>query len=112
MCRYFAVYALAGSLNYFFVKLGLRYSSPLPFMSVRYALAGLTLILASLLMGRRPRPIVSADMLLLALFSTVATALWSYGLLYIDPASSAIFSYTMPFFALMLSIVLIGERPG
>ncbi|WP_367834443.1 DMT family transporter [Vulcanisaeta sp. JCM 16159] len=47
----------------------------------------------------------------MSLFSSLSTALWAYGLVYIDPGSSAIFGYTMPLFAIPLSIILIHERP-
>jgi len=93
---YMTIYALSASSNYFFVKFGLDYSSPLVYMSVRYLLAGVVLIMVSMIINGDYHIIFNRDVVLLSLFSSIATALWAYGLVYIDPGSSAIFGYTMP----------------
>ena len=108
---YLLIYVFSASLNYFFVKFGLRYSSPLGYMAIRYAIAGALLAIVSVLISGKYYVILNKDLALLSLFSSLSTALWAYGLLYIDPGSSAIFGYTMPLFAIPLSIVLIHEQP-
>jgi len=109
---YMTIYALSASSNYFFVKFGLDYSSPLVYMSVRYLLAGVVLIMISMIINGNYHIIFNRDVVLLSLFSSIATALWAYGLVYIDPGSSAIFGYTMPLFAIPLSILLFNEKPS
>ncbi|GAB6944313.1 DMT family transporter [Vulcanisaeta sp. JCM 14467] len=108
---YLLIYVFSASLNYFFVKFGLRYSTPLGYMAIRYAIAGALLAIAAALISGKYYVILNKDLALLSLFSSLSTALWAYGLLYIDPGSSAIFGYTMPLFAIPLSIVLIHEQP-
>ncbi|WP_069808031.1 DMT family transporter [Vulcanisaeta thermophila] len=112
LITYFMMYVVTASTNFFFVKFALKYLAPLPLMSIRYAIAGVTLALISLaVQGNFKLIINNKDMLLLALFSSLSSTLWAYGLVYVDPASSALFSYTMPFFALILSPLLTNERP-
>ncbi|GAB6946676.1 DMT family transporter [Vulcanisaeta sp. JCM 16161] len=108
---YLLIYVLSASFNYFFVKFGLRYATPLGYMAIRYAIAGALLAMAAALINGRYYIVLSRDIVLLSLFSSLSTALWAYGLAYIDPGSSAIFGYTMPLFAIPLSILLIHERP-
>ncbi|WP_243676291.1 DMT family transporter [Vulcanisaeta distributa] len=67
--------------------------------------------MAAALINGKYYVILNRDLALLSLFSSLSTALWAYGLVYIDPGSSAIFGYTMPLFAIPLSIILIHERP-
>ncbi|WP_243676290.1 hypothetical protein [Vulcanisaeta distributa] len=37
---YLLIYVFSASFNYFFVKFGLRYATPLGYMTIRYAIAG------------------------------------------------------------------------
>lgn len=108
---YLAAYTLGASSNYFFVKDGLSYSSPLLFMSLRYAIAGASLLIP-LAVLRRFKPFMNLDLFLLSLFTALSTGFWSFGLLYVDPGTSAVLSYTMPLFALPLSMLILGERPS
>jgi len=108
---YLLTYILSGSINFFMIKFGLEYSGPLAFMMLRYAIAGTALTIASLVRGRF-RLIVSKDMAFLTIFTVASTFFWFVGLLYVDPGSSAVLSYTMPLFAVPLSMVLLKERPG
>ncbi len=108
---YLLVYVFSASINYFFVKFGLKYSTPLGYMAIRYAIAGALLAMAAALINGEYHVVLGRDLILLSLFSSLSSALWAYGLLYIDPGSSAIFGYTMPLFAIPLSIVLVHERP-
>jgi Integral membrane protein DUF6. len=109
---YLSIYVVSASLNYFFVKFGLRYATPLSYMAIRYLFAGIALaIISSIMNGSKYYFVFNRDLLLLSLFSSLSTALWAYGLVLIDPGSSAVFGYTMPLFAIPLSMVLIHERP-
>jgi drug/metabolite transporter (DMT)-like permease len=109
---YLLVYVVSASLNYFFVKFGLRYSTPLSYMAIRYLLAGAVLVgIAFVINDGNYYFIINKDLLLLSLFSSLSTALWAYGLVFVDPGTSAVFGYTMPLFAIPLSILLIHERP-
>jgi len=108
---YLIIYVISASTNYFFVKFGLRYATPLSYMSIRYLMAGFILAMITILMHGKYYFVLNKDMLLLSLFSSMSTALWAYGLVFIDPGSSAIFGYTMPLFAIPLSVILIHERP-
>ncbi len=108
---YLAAYTVGASSNYFFVKDGLSYSPPpLIFMSLRYAIAGASLLIP-LIALRRFKPFMNLDLFLLSLFTTLSTGFWSFGLLYIDPGTSAVLSYTMPpLFALPLSMLILGGK--
>ncbi|MGC8606582.1 MAG: DMT family transporter [Vulcanisaeta sp.] len=108
---YLLIYVFSASFNYFFVKFGLRYSPPLGYMAIRYAVAGVILAVIAIIINRKYYFILNKDLALLSLFSSLSTALWAYGLLYIDPGSSAIFGYTMPLFAIPLSVLIIHEKP-
>ncbi|GGI71742.1 EamA family transporter [Vulcanisaeta souniana JCM 11219] len=108
---YLLVYVFSASVNYFFVKFGLKYATPLGYMAIRYAIAGSLLAIATMTINGKYYLILNRDLALLSLFSSLSSALWAYGLLYIDPGSSAIFGYTMPLFAIPLSILLIREKP-
>ncbi|MFB6470240.1 MAG: DMT family transporter [Vulcanisaeta sp. AZ3] len=108
---YLITYVISASINYFFVKFGLKYSPPLGYMALRTLLAGIVLGIVSLVMNNKYFLIMNKDFLLLSLFASLSTALWAYGLVYVDPGSSAIFSYTMPLFAILLSVVILHERP-
>ncbi|WP_243680444.1 EamA family transporter [Vulcanisaeta souniana] len=108
---YLLVYVFSASVNYFFVKFGLKYATPLGYMAIRYAIAGSLLAIATMTINGKYYLILNRDLALLSLFSSLSSAL-AYGLLYIDPGSSAIFGYTMPpLFAIPLSILLIREKP-
>jgi len=56
--------------------------------------------------------LINKDILLLSLFTTTSTALWSYGLLYVPPSESAVLSYTMPLFAIPISYFILNESPS
>lgn len=108
---YLLIYILSASSNYFFVKSGLSYSDPLTFMALRYALAGASLAIPLAALHRLD-PIIDADMLLLSVFTAASTGFWAVGLTYVDPGTSAVLSYTMPLFAVPLSMIMLHESPS
>lgn len=106
LATYLIPYVLIASLQYQFAKDGLKYIDPMAFMGIRYLLAGgICFVIA-----KNFRPIVNKDTLLLSLFTFTSSAMWIFGLEYVSPAQSAVLSYTMPLFAIPLSILLIKER--
>jgi len=104
MVAILATYTVANSLGYFFAKYALESASPLLLMGLRYAIAGAVLALAG------GRIIVGRGTLILAALTASSSALWAIGLEYVSPASSAVLSYTMPFFSVPLAYVILGER--
>jgi len=93
------------TFQYEFAKDGLRYVDPLTFMGLRYLMAG-TVCFA---IARNFRPILNRNTLLLSFFTFLSSAFWASGLQYVSPAQSAVLVYTMPLFAIPLSILLLRE---
>lgn len=94
------------TFQYQFAKDGLRYVDPMTFMGIRYLLAGAICFI----IAKSFRPILNRDTVLLSVFTFVSSGLWIYGLVFVSPAQSAVLSYTMPLFAIPLSILLIKEK--
>jgi drug/metabolite transporter (DMT)-like permease len=102
---YLIPYILMSSFQYQFAKDGLKFIDPLTFMGLRYLIAG-TICFT---IARNFRPILNKNTVLLSLFTFLSSALWATGLTYVSPAQSAVLSYTMPLFAIPLSILLLRE---
>ena len=98
---------LAGFL-YELTKDGLRYSSPEPFMAMRFLVASLV----TFLLAGSFKPQINKDTLLLGCCTFISSLLWCYGLQRISAAESAVITYTMPLFAIPLSIVILKEKPS
>lgn len=96
---------LINSLVYSFAKESLVFVSPFLFLSVRYIVSSLVM------MAVGGRILVDRDTLVLALLTSTSSALWSYGLLYVTPAESAVLSYSMPLFSLPIAYLILRERP-
>jgi len=94
------------SFQYQFAKDGLKYVDPVTFMGIRYLMAGAICFV----IAKNFRPILNRDTLLVSLFTFISSGLWIYGLVYVSPDQSAVLSYTMPLFAIPLSMVLIKEN--
>jgi drug/metabolite transporter (DMT)-like permease len=103
---YIIPYILITTFQYHIAKDGLNYSSPLVLMGLRYLIASIILFGVS----RRFSPIVNKDMIILSVCTCASAGLWALGLQYVSPAESAVMSYTMPLFAIPLSIVIVGEK--
>jgi drug/metabolite transporter (DMT)-like permease len=103
---YIIPYILITTFQYHIAKDGLNYSSPLVLMGLRYLIASVILFGIS----RRFSPIINKDMIILSVCTCASAGLWALGLQYVSPAESAVISYTMPLFAIPLSIVIVGEK--
>lgn len=106
LATYLIPYIFTASFQYQFAKDGLRFVDPMTFMGLRYLIAG-SICFA---IARNYRPILNRDTLLLCFFTFLSSAFWALGLQYVSPAQSAVLSYTMPLFAIPLSILLVHER--
>jgi drug/metabolite transporter (DMT)-like permease len=106
LTRYLALYILITAFGYVFAKDALGYSSPLVFGALNSLLTSITFF--SLM--RRFKVILNRDTLLFSLFYWIANAAWLLGLNLISPAQSAIVSFTMPFFAIMFAVRILGEK--
>ncbi len=104
--KFLIPYVVFTAFSYFFAKDGLSYASPLVFMAFRYLIAGAVLLAIS------RRLILTRSLLALSLLTATSTAFWSYGLLYVSPAESAVLSYSMPLFSLPIAFLLISEKPS
>jgi len=108
--RRFAIYIISYvffvALQYQFAKNALLYASPSIFMTLRFAVAA---SVAFVLAGSS-RPTLNFDTVLLGVFTWVSSALWILGLESVSPSQSAVVSYTMPFFAIPFSRLLLGEK--
>jgi drug/metabolite transporter (DMT)-like permease len=102
---YAVPYILVASLQYQFAKDGLQYISPLLFMGIRYLVASAICFA----IVRSFRPILNRDTFLLGLFAFISSGFWAVGLQYVSAGQSAVLSYTMPLFAIPLSVVLLKE---
>ena len=108
LATYIVPYVLIASLQYQFGKDGLKFVDPMTFMGVRYLIAGAVCfsILGSF------RPILNRDTLILSFFTFLSSAFWALGLEYVSAAQSTVLSYTMPLFAIPLSLVILKEKTG
>jgi len=106
LVTYLLPYIFMASFQYQFAKDGLKFIDPMTFMALRYLVAGGVCFV----IARNFRPILNRDTLLLSIFTFLSSGMWIYGLEYVSPAQSAVLSYTMPLFAIPLSILLIKER--
>jgi drug/metabolite transporter (DMT)-like permease len=106
LMAYLIPYVVMTTFQYQFVKAGLAYADPLTFMCLRYLIAGA----CCFVLARGFKPILNRDMALLSVFTFISSALWAYGLVYVSAAQSAVLNYTMPLFAIPLSIVLLREH--
>jgi|BEDMetMinimDraft_2_1075160.scaffolds.fasta_scaffold00163_12 EamA-like transporter family. len=104
-------YIIIGSINYFFVKDALKFANPMAIMSLRYLIAFASMMLISYPIKHKIKIIINKDTFLLSLFTTISTALWIYGLIYLTPAESAVFGYTMPLFLVPVSYFILSEKP-
>jgi len=101
-------YVLIQTFQYQVAKDGLNYASPFVLMGIRFLIASLVLFG----LARGFKPIFNKDTLLLSLFMWVSTGFWAFGLEYVSPADSAVFSFTMPLFAIPISSIILSERPS
>jgi len=103
---YAVSYVIISSLQYSFTKNGLQYADPFTLMAARYLIASS----AVFLYARRFKPSLDRDTILISLFTFTSTLLWILGLERVSPAQSAVFSYTMPLFAIPIAALVLNER--
>ncbi|WP_297214832.1 DMT family transporter [Thermoplasma sp.] len=104
--KYLIPYVIISSFSYYFAKNGVNQVSPAIFMSMRYFIAGLSLLPFAKHMK------LSWSVVVLSVMTSTSTALWAYGLIYVSPAESAILSYSMPVFSLPIAFLMVKERPS
>lgn len=102
--RYLVPYILITAFTYVFAKDGVSYASPF----VYGALTAL-ITFAMLLISSRGHLIINRDTVLIGVFYWLSGVTWLFGLELISSAQSAILSFTMPLFAIPLSVYLLGE---
>lgn len=103
--QYLLPYIFFGSFNYYFAKEAVSFSSPITFNLIRYLVS--TLIF--LFLGGKL--LITKDVSILALSTSLSSLLWAYGLLYVSPAESAVLSYTMPLFSIPISYLVLSDKP-
>lgn len=108
-----AILCLIWGYNWVLAKEGLRFSGPFDFAALR-ALPGSLLLFALLGVLRRPLAPKAAGMtLLLGLLQTTGfTVMMNLALMGGGAGKSAVLTYTMPFWTLLLAWFLLKERPG
>ena len=104
--KFLVPYVVFTAFSYYFAKNGLIYASPFAFMGLRYLLA------AGVLLAMSRKLIFSRNLLYLSLMTVTSTMFWSYGLLYVSPAESAVLSYSMPLFSLPIAFFMVSEKPS
>ncbi|AAY81431.1 DMT family transporter [Sulfolobus acidocaldarius] len=103
--KYLIPYIIVGSLQYYFAKDAITYSSPVVFNLLRY------IISSAIFLSIRRRIVFNRDVFLLALYTTMSSLTWSLGLKYVSPSESAVLSYTMPLFSIPIAFLILSERP-
>jgi drug/metabolite transporter (DMT)-like permease len=105
------VLALLWGYSWVVSKIGIRYSTPFQFTACRTAFGALSLLLVHLVL-RRParlkRPVATCA---LGLLQTAGFLLFStWGMVESGAGKTAVLSFTMPFWVLVLAWPLLGER--
>ncbi|MEO7916549.1 MAG: DMT family transporter [Dokdonella sp.] len=108
-----AIVSLVWSYNWIVMKQALQYSGPFEFSALRYAIG--TVILFGLLLLRREslRPPPLFQTMLVGLTQTMGfQALVQWALVEGGAGKTALLAYTMPFWVVLITWVLLAERPG
>ncbi len=103
--RYLAPYVVILAFQYVFAKNALEYATP-----AAVGLMFCALSFAILFPITRGRVILTRQMLTFSFIFWASGACWLFGLNYISSAQSAVLSFTMPLFAIPLSVYMLGER--
>lgn len=103
--------ALIWGYNWVVMKVGLEYSQPFTFAALRMFLGALALFIVLSIMRRSLRPRALGPTTLLGLLQTTGFAgLAMWALESGGAGKTAILSYTMPFWLLLMAWVVLGER--
>lgn len=107
--------ALAWGLNWPAMKVAVVEFQPFTFRVMSIAIAASALLLVTVARGERIRPPLR-KLPEIALVGFIAVTGWqmlsAFGLLYIGGGKAAIIAFTMPLWATLLSVWLLGERLG
>jgi drug/metabolite transporter (DMT)-like permease len=103
--RYLAPYVLILAFQYVVAKDALNYATP---ATVELVVCALTFAVLFSITGGKV--ILTRQTLVFSFFFWASGACWLFGLNYISSAQSAILSFTMPLFAIPLSVYMLGER--
>lgn len=103
--RYLLPYVLISAFTYVFAKDGLTYASPYVFGAITSLSTSIALFAVT-----RGKLVLNRDTLLFGFFYWLSNVSWLVGLNYISSAQSAVLSYTMPLFAIPLSVYVLSER--
>ncbi len=106
-----AVLAMFWGYNWVVMKIALHYAAPFDFAALRTAGGALSMLVLLALLGQPLRPRYPGRTLLLGLLQTTGfVGLVNSALLHGHAGKSAILAYTMPFWVILLSRPLLGER--
>lgn len=106
-----AVLSLLWGYNFVVMKRVMVYVGAFDFSAMRTVLGGLTLFAALALLGRSLRPVALGRTLVLGLLQTATfTLLLQFALASGGAGKTAVLVYTMPFWLVLLSAPLLGER--
>lgn len=98
------LYVVGSALLYFFVKAGLAYAQPLEYTVLRFVLS------AAVLLALTRSLTLNRYVALLAALAAASSVVWAWGLMLVLPATSASLSYFMPFVAIIMGFLALGER--
>lgn len=107
--------ALAWGLNWPAMKVAVQEFQPFTFRVMSIAVAASALLLVTRMRGERVAPPLRQvpEIALVGLFAVTGWQLFSaFGLLYVGSGKAAIIAFTMPLWATLLSVWLLGERLG
>jgi drug/metabolite transporter (DMT)-like permease len=105
--------SLIWSYNWIVMKQVLRYSGPFEFAAWRYALGTVVLFAALRWRGISLRPPPLAPVIAIGLAQTLAfQALVQLALVAGGAGRTALFAYTMPFWAVLVAWIVLRERPS
>lgn len=105
--------SLVWSYNWIVMKQVLRYSGPFEFAALRYVLGTVVLFAALRWRGLSLRPPPLAPVIAIGLAQTLAfQALVQLALVSGGAGRTALFAYTMPFWAVLVGWVVLRERPS
>ena len=105
--------SLIWSYNWIVMKQVLRYSGPFEFAALRYVLGTVVLFVALRWRGLSLRPPPLAPVIAIGLAQTLAfQALVQLALVSGGAGKTALFAYTMPFWAVLVGWIVLRERPS
>lgn len=106
-----ALLALLWGYNWVVMKAALRYSGPIEFAMLRVGFGALSMVVLLLVMRLPLKPRHVGKTILLGLFQTTGfIGLISWSLALGEAGKSAVLSYTMPFWVIVLGWPFLGER--